>query len=335
MKRFSYLFLAACFILIAGCAKSPTSASSGGGWVATTSNAPFHARYGLGGTVFNGKMWVIGGAYGSGSVTNYLGDVWNSSNGSSWVSVGSPSFGPRYEPQVLSFNNQLWLIGGNNSGTLKNDVWSSSNGSTWTNVLAYNSVPGANQFSPREDFGAVVFNNLMWVVGGYDGTNVLNDVWSSPDGINWTQVLAAAPFGVRCEFPLVSFNGSMFVISGGYDLSTGSNPSAQLGRTDVWSSPDGTNWTQITNSVGPYTYHQVVANGSLLWYTGGYNVPYGTIEDAALTSSNGITWATQSTLSFLQRFGHLSLSFNSEVWVIGGVNNTGSLTYYNDVWHSP
>ena len=39
-------------------------------------------------------------------------------------------------------------------------------------------------FNARYNHQTVVFNNKMWVIGGYDGT-FKNDVWSSSDGFFW------------------------------------------------------------------------------------------------------------------------------------------------------
>ena len=45
-------------------------------------------------------------------------------------------------------------------------------------------------FSNRYGHASVVYNNLMWVIGGFDGVYYVNDVWSSADGKTWTQMLA-------------------------------------------------------------------------------------------------------------------------------------------------
>ena len=90
---------------------------------------------------------------------------------------------------------------------------------------------------------SVVFNNKMWVLGGRDESSNKNDVWSSSDGINWTQATANAPWTARQEYTSVVFNNKMWVL-GGYDGSY---------KNDVWSSSDGVNWTQAT------------ANASLVW----------------------------------------------------------------------
>ncbi len=134
----------------------------------------------------------------------------------------------------------MWLIGGITAGTLKNDVWSSSDGANWTQVLASTAVGTVNQFSPREDFGALVFNNAMWVIGGYGRNPVsLNDVWTSTNGVAWTQVLAndtktsATQFSGRWGHSALVFNNEMWVVSGAWGHHFCSGP-ARGGDGGLW-----------------------------------------------------------------------------------------------------
>jgi hypothetical protein len=70
-----------------------------------------------------------------------------------------------------------------------------------------------------------VFNGQIWVLGGWGGS-YFNDVWSSSDGTNWTQVTPVASWGARSQFPAVVFNGQIWVL-GGYNGGI---------LNDVWSS---------------------------------------------------------------------------------------------------
>lgn len=88
----------------------------------------------------------------------------------------------------------MWIIGGQTTAgsagkSVTNEIWRSADGVTWTRVTPIGTI-----FSPRDRHAAVAFNNKLWVVGGWDefpglgGTGTrFNDVWSSPDGVNWTQ----------------------------------------------------------------------------------------------------------------------------------------------------
>jgi hypothetical protein len=61
----------------------------------------------------------------------------------------------------------MWVMG-ECCGRL-NNVWSSSDGSSW--ILA----TAAASWSARGSLRKVVYNDKMWVTGGFDGT-FLNDV---------------------------------------------------------------------------------------------------------------------------------------------------------------
>jgi hypothetical protein len=58
----------------------------------------------------------------------------------------------------------------------------------------------------------------------------------------------------------------------------------QLARAtaDIWSSPDGVNWTEATSSAafGPRFAHQVVSDGTKLWLTAGYDAYQSAQHDA-------------------------------------------------------
>ena len=331
MKRIPIHLLLLTFLCLAGCSSSPTSPGSGG-WIQATGGAPFSPRYGLSGTVFGGQMWVVGGAASdaSASVTYWYGDVWSSSNGSSWTqATASAPFGGRYGSQVLSYNGLLWMIGGNQTNALKNDVWSSPDGANWTQVLVNQPGGTATHFSPREDFGAIVFNGAMWVIGGWSGTTK-NDVWTSTDGITWTQVATTGGLTGRWGFMMTVYNNRLWIMGG---ATGGPNPTG--GHSDVWSSPDGAAWTMVSNlnNFGNLFYSQATVLNNQILLTAGEEFTWGP-RDYLKSSSDGITWAFGDPM-FPSRFYHLGLNFNNQTWVIGGMNNITTRTYYNDVWHSP
>lgn len=331
-----------------GCTKSPTSPGLGQ-WGEATAKAFSSGRYGLAGTVFKGQMWAIGGASGSadGSVTYYYSDVYFSGNGAHWTTANTNApFGGRYGSQVLSYNGMLWLIGGNSNGILMNDVWNSTDGNTWTQVLASTNSTTPTQFSPREDFCALVYNNAMWVIGGYSNGKSDNDVWSSTDGINWTQVLGnnanpgASQFAARWGLVGVVYNNLMWIMEGAYSLTANSDPTIAYG--DVWNSNNGNTWSLVSNLQMNRTYFDqlaVNANNQMFLTTGELWNDWGP-QDATFTSSNGINWSSAYG-KYPIRFGHLSLSYNNDVWVIGGCDDIctsnpcpTTVTYYNDVWYT-
>ena len=72
------------------------------------------------------------------------------------------------------------MVGGYDSSSP--DVWSSPDGLTWTEETMDAGFRAG-------EFSAIVFNNLMWVFGGWiyqNGFVYKNEVWSSADGMTWT-----------------------------------------------------------------------------------------------------------------------------------------------------
>ena len=128
-----------------------------------------------------------------------------------------------------------------------------------TDLYGWEEVPtsGSNKWSARSRHTSVVFNpdgtgDRIWVLGGQDDTHIFNDVWSSPDGANWTRVDDAADWKARYDHTSVVFNpdgtGEKIWVMGGKDSTNIFN--------DVWNSADGVNWTRVDD----------VANwGGTLW----------------------------------------------------------------------
>ncbi len=307
---------------------------------------PGRPRYGMGGTLFNGQMWVAGGAWGvSGAVTNYYGGVYKSGDGAQWsetIGDGNSFFGNRYSPGFVSYNGLLWVIGGNENGTLKNDVWSSPDGTNWTLVTAHAG------FTPREDFISLVYNNAIWVIGGWDNSAEA-DIWTYTTASGWVKVTpvintsAIPSFGIgfrgRWGSAGTVFNGLIYIYSG----CAGSPYEGSLvgtGDGDVWSF-DGTNLVLLADGgVGgnpvPVVYHQLSANNGYLYLTTGI-APGANVYPGNYTSTDCKNWSFH-TGEYLPRCGHTALSYNSSVYVMGGYDPTCwqasgcAVTYYNDVW---
>jgi len=120
------------------------------------------------------------------------------------------------------------------------------------------------RFSARQVPGLAAFNGRLFLVGGYDG-QLRNDVWSSADGKNWTQVTPAAAFSPRRSFCMAVYNGQLWLI-GGYD---GTNV-----LNDIWVSSDGITWTQKPLSAGFSARESasLIAFQNRLWLIGGSDV---------------------------------------------------------------
>jgi hypothetical protein len=154
-------------------------------------------------TVFDNKIWVMGGqkmtlAEFVPGPDEFYNDVWNTTDGVNWTQVTPQA--PWVERGIIGgsvvFNNKMWVIGGGTYDTPSapdreyyNDVWSSVDGLNWVQEAT------SSPWDPRQYHSVTVFDGRMWVVGGYNDSD-LNDVWNSVDGVNWKKVYAS-PFPAR------------------------------------------------------------------------------------------------------------------------------------------
>lgn len=181
-------------------------------------------------------------------------------------------------------------------------------------------------FSARRQHASVVFDNKMWVIGGYDSFSsegLKNDVWYSDDGANWTLAITNAPFSSRSGHTAVVFDNKIWVIGGVEE--------AAINKNDVWFSADGVNWSLATNTA-PFSArheHTSVIFDDKLWVIGGLSD--NGFERDVWYSTDGVTWvpATQEA-SFSGRYRHSSVVFDDKIWVVSG----SEISIFNDVWYS-
>jgi Kelch motif len=304
------------------------STTDGMNW--TQENVGGPVRGGLMGTVQEaGKVTLLGG----GQVA-FANTVWQSTDGANW-SERSPyaQFSPRHTRGV-EFKGQMWIAGGaaidgSTTNFDTNEVWHSSDGLNWTRA-----VPNGATFSPRTGNAFVVFNNRLWVIGGWqdkinnvDGSEVyLNDVWSSADGANWRQEKASAEFSARVAPGVSVFAGKLWVIGG---------LAASGEVNDVWSSTDGVSWNR--ESAGAEfpacSNPKVIAFNNSLWLIDGEIAGSGI--DGVWSSTDAVHWTQQNAgVHFSARTRQAAEVFNGRLYVVGGVSDATyqSATSYNDVW---
>ncbi|HLA72291.1 MAG TPA: hypothetical protein VK624_12330 [Steroidobacteraceae bacterium] len=270
-----------------------------------------------------GKLWVVGGWDGAARA-----DSTNTVDGLTWTLVPvTAGFTPRRRTSVVSFNNELWVIAGADFSafgptTTFADVWHSSDGASWTR--ATNAAP----FGKRFAHAAVVFNNAIYVMGGYvdDGANTTlsSEVWRSSNGTSWTLVTATADFGTRSGMRAAVANGRIWLVG-----------SEDIGSREVWSSADGISWRRDTANATAIPSagfgYVVTAHDNKLWLTCGANV-----GDEALntlwSSVDGATWTqVPARAQYSPRVLPSMTSYDGKLWVLGGRTRFGA---FNDLWVS-
>ncbi|MGO9718285.1 MAG: hypothetical protein ACLPV2_15040 [Steroidobacteraceae bacterium] len=293
-------------------------------WDASVPNGPFGPRDSAHGTEFAGHLWLSGGfsdptgANGCFNTCSYF-DLWSSTDltGTTWN--GKPNFATATVPDprdntpvvnngvqdpplptdfydsysaIVVWNSRLFAIGGT--------VWSSADGTHWArqnladgvtaapgpvtmasensralqlgtslfflqpdNGEVYSTTDpqaatwtdlGAIQgFTPRCGAAAFVLLGKLWIEGGgaCDYSQVYSDIWSSADGINWTQMANGAQWSARMWPCIAPGDDGIVWLAGGYAPTDWNNSGGTLtvrygaNHSDVWYSKDGATWRQF------------------------------------------------------------------------------------------
>ena len=262
-------------------------------------------------TLFKGFLWIVGGDNGNTDLWTSGSEVWRSHDGKEWKRVTSKLFDERTNHSLLVYKNKMWLIGGiNNAGEILSDIWNTSDGIHWQQVRSLNPLLDIGQnnsivfndriyvfrgngsvnqevwstgdgsnwrletdnaFPVRSHYKTIVFNGLMYVIGGWirDG-NLTNEVWASRDGSHWYQERSVSTiFQPRLNHTTTVFDGKVWIIGGESWDATGK-------RTfygDVWYSTNMKSWSKYDDKPPFYKglhSHESLAYKNKLWIFGGY-----------------------------------------------------------------
>lgn len=222
-----------------------------------------------------------------------------------WRSItNTDSWQHRDGAGLLLLNGELYLLGGWVWGEVTSEVWK-------TRDLVHWEFLGHAPWPARHGSAWLVHGQRLWVIGG----DLYDDVWSSPDGVAWTQEAAHAPFGPRYT-PTAASVGGRIVVYGGQSWQTGTGCDfcvAEASR-EVWSSADGRQW-QLANAQAPWEgrgliHGSIVHDGEIFLVGGGLKaVPVGEHHSETVaersdiwSSRDGVAWTRRSeALSFTPR----------------------------------
>ncbi len=210
----------------------------------------------------------------------------------------------------------------------------------------WSEVTGNAGFAARDGAGALVFQDRMWLLGGWNPhdkirfpTSCNSEVWCSEDGADWILVNPAAPWEGRHTAGYVVHDGRMWIVGG--DCLQGRY------QPDVWSSADGLQWECLTTQApwGKRVLHHTVAFAGKIWVIGGQTLPpYGPAEEVFYSdvwcSANGSDWTQVADgLPWGPRgmIGGTAV-FRDRIWLMGGgtygTPGHPERRYCNDVWSS-
>lgn len=298
------------------------ASTNGVSWEELNSDAEFSRRNGHQSVVFKDRLWLFGGRQENyfnraesgewikAEYNQLTNDIWSSDDAISWrLEKAQAAFSKRAGSSVVVFKDKLWLIAGYFddpdfvfSADYYNDVWSSVDGLTWQ-LETDNAL-----FQSRADHQTVVFDDRIWVIGGRsnaeDGNLVLlEDIWSSADGVTWREETDSADFGRRMGHAVTAFDNKLW-LTGGYTRYR-DGP-----FHDVWSSENGADWTLVSDSPGFRARfgHQLTVFKNKMWITGGSHMftridqpevdnTYQSYDDT-WSSTDGINWRQSRKIVF-------------------------------------
>lgn len=181
-------------------------------------------------------------------------------------------------------------------------------------------------FPARENHASVVFDERMWVLGGFSNGSPSNNPLESKDGKNWsiTIVMFEERFTPRFFHGAVGFEDGIWVAGG---VAEGDFAS------DIWYSDTGAKWAKLDQNIGfpERAEHTITSYDNRMWIIGGSNNS-GKLGDV-YSSLDGVTWARPvEQAAFGKRNFHRTVAFQDKLWVIGGIDDAGD--FKNDVWNS-
>ncbi len=321
------------------------------GFVRIGTDLPFGPRDGMGGLVYNGRMYGIGGWNPLLYAASTRNDVWSSKDGTTWLMekpntfVSSATFdtsadwSARHWAGYAVHAGKMFIVGGDPINGLQQDVWSSTTGGTWQNVTQLSNYPA------RVLHATYVFDDRLWVVGGQtlhatDNPTVYQDLWSSKDGVAWARTETVGPmWGARGMMGgNAVFKGRMWVVCGGIYEQEVVRPE-RVEYDDVWSTADGAHWDrelQHTPFRSRY-YHNVAVFDDRLWVLGGYGAGYqlgasGNLADAYYTSDGRNWYSVDVDPGFVGRHGATAWAHDGALYWGSGNAFDVSNKWLADMW---
>jgi hypothetical protein len=257
---------------------------------------------------------------------------WASKDGKNWTKTGLPESGLNSAYQkFVQFNGAIYALGtmqGNYLNfKLSTKISRTRDGKTWETLAEKSNLP------ERVFYGAVVFKDKIWLVGGWDGKRYYNDVWSSEDGVNWTRASEKTNWSPRNVAKIFVFKDQIWMIGGGViDGEKTNNPNSEC---EIWKSADGMNWTKSETDAATGIAGTPVVFDDKLWLVGA-NRNDGFASGVLFSEDGGATWREMNA-PWSPRGAVAVWVFGDKLFMTGGKysfteNGEIKFVYSNDVW---
>ncbi len=172
----------------------------------------------------------------------------------------------------------------------------------------------------RTESVTFTINDKVYIGGGFDGTNRLNDFWEFNQSTgSWIR---------KADFPGTARSSAVaFTINGKGYVGTGFDGIKKL--KDFWEyNPETDTWKQVADFAGTERYGAVgFSIGSNGYVSTGYDGNY--LKDLWEYSPTSNSWTQKASLTGSKRTDAVVFVYNDKAYVLTGINN-GS--YLNDFW---
>lgn len=256
--------------------------------------------------------------------------AWLSNDGTRWIKTELPDSGLNSACQKYGqFNGAIYALGSMTGNyekfSISTKILRTTDFQKWETVAERSNLP------QRVFYGTAVFDNKIWIVGGFDGKHYLNDVWNSADGVHWKQVVETAPWSARTTTVAV-FKDKLWVLGGG--VIDGDNTNNPNSYKELWSSGDGKNWFREKTDLNRKWRGTPVVFDDKLWLVGANRGV--AFESAVWMTEDGAKWRELSA-PWSPRGAVAAWVFDGKLFMTGGKsshteNGEIKFVYSNDVW---
>jgi len=194
------------------------------------------------------------------------------------------------------------------------------------------------EWEQRDSAASFIFQNKIWIMGGLRGDTVtssghvveyweaphFNDIWSTSDGVTWTEERANAAWTPRRSMSVVEFNGELWMFGGWSPISGYSQ--------EIWKSSDGVVWTRATTTA-PWSARegqQVEIFQNKIWTLGGVNYDTRQVFNDVWYSSDGLNWQQAPSAPWSPRWDDAITVHDGKLFLTAGMNLNKQT--FNDVW---
>jgi hypothetical protein len=235
-------------------------------------------------------------------------------------SQNTPLWEPGRFPLTLTphaaYDDALWM-------TAQTSAYSSPDGLTWTEHVK-------TDWGERIYESIVYFEDRLWMYGGFDyqARTFLNDIWSSSDGVTWSNdgvawnpVTHAAHWSPRDEAGVVVFNDQLYLLGG-------------QGMADVWRSSSGREWTRLVAEADWSPRHDFarLAFDGRLWVFGGWTDRSTNALNDVWYSADGTNWSRQTDHAPWAPRSPITVVFQDKILIYSGKHTGSDDNWGGDVW---